>query len=288
MARLISLIRLGFRCALDAAFCGYPLLGALLLTGQAPPVRSITEGAYSVGQAARGQQLYKAQCAACHGNALEGTSGPPLVGDSFLSNWSAQPLANLIGKIEKTMPFNLPGSLSRSQSTDLGAYVLQAGKFPAGPAELSEAALAQIVFPTVRSSAVRSVASAAGASLPPPEGNLAELMRAIAFPNANIIFNVQLKDPGAQTKKQPAAAPFDYVEWGSTVYPGWLAIDQAAVGHRSGRCGSHGNGAAPFDAGTPLSERQARPHGSRRLEAIRCRTRGCWKDRSQGITGEEL
>ena len=54
-------------------------------------------------------------------------------------------------------------------------------------------------------------------------------MRAIAFPNANIIFNVQLKDPGAQAKKQPAAAPFDYVEWGSTVYPGWLAIDQAAV-----------------------------------------------------------
>jgi hypothetical protein len=54
-------------------------------------------------------------------------------------------------------------------------------------------------------------------------------MRAIAFPNSNILFNVQLKDPGAQAKKPPAAAPFDYVEWGSTVYPGWLAIDQAAV-----------------------------------------------------------
>src|SRR5262249_36854983 len=35
--------------------------------------------------------------------------------------------------------------------------------------------------------------------------------------------------PGAQPKKQPAASPFDYVEWGSTVYPGWLAVDQAAV-----------------------------------------------------------
>ena len=165
----------------------------------------------------------------CHGNAMEGTSGPPLVGDSFLSNWSAQPLANLVDKIQKTMPFNLPGSLSRSQSTDLAAYLLQAGRFPAGQAELSEAALTQIVFPTVRSPAAPSGAKVAGTSLPPPEGNLAELMRAIAFPNANIIFNVQLKDPGAQKKKQPAAAPFDYVEWGSTVYPGWLAIDQAAV-----------------------------------------------------------
>jgi cytochrome c553 len=173
---------------------------------------------YSVGQAARGQQLYKVQCAACHGNALEGASGPPLVGDSFLSNWSARSLENLSDKIQKTMPFNLPGSLSRSQSLDLAAYVLQAGKFPAGSAELKEPALAQIVFPMVRT-------SAPGA----PEGNLAELMRAIAFPNSNIIFNVQLKDPGAQTKRPPASAPFDYVEWGSTIYPGWLAIDQAAV-----------------------------------------------------------
>ncbi|HEV2198684.1 MAG TPA: cytochrome c [Bryobacteraceae bacterium] len=217
------------RYAMGAALCGYALLGALSLTGQAPELRSVTEGVYSAGQASRGQQLYKAQCAGCHGNAMEGTAGPPLVGDDFLSNWSAQPLANVVDKIQKTMPFNLPGSLSRSQATDLASYILQAGKFPAGPAELSEAALAKIVFPIVRKAAAPSVANAAGASLPPPEGNLAELMRAIAFPNANIIFNVQLKDPGAQKKKQPAAAPFDYVDWGATVYPGWLSIDQAAV-----------------------------------------------------------
>ena len=229
MALRASLNRSGFRHAQGAAVCGYALFGVLLLTGQAPPARSITEGVYSAGQAARGQQLYKAQCASCHGNTMEGTSGPPLAGDSFLAHWSAQPLANLVGKIQQSMPFNLPGSLSQNQSTDLAAYVLQAGKFPAGQAELSEAALARIVFPTARVSAAPNVASLAGTSLPPPEGNLAELMRAIAFPNANIIFNVQLKDPGAQKKKQPAAAPFDYVEWGFTIYPGWLSIDQAAV-----------------------------------------------------------
>ena len=54
-------------------------------------------------------------------------------------------------------------------------------------------------------------------------------MRAIAFPNANILFNLQLKDPGNQPKKPLASSPFDYVEWGATVYPGWLAVDQAAV-----------------------------------------------------------
>ena len=229
MKRPIPMNRPGLRCALGAAVCGYALLGGLSLTGQAPKLRSVTDGVYSAGQAARGQQLYKAQCASCHGNAMEGTVGSPLVGDSFLSNWSARPLTNLVDKIQKTMPFNLPGSLSREQSTDLAAYILQYGKFPAGQAELSEGMLTQIVFPTVKVSSAPAAASLAGTSLPPPEGNLAELMRAIAFPNANIIFNVQLKDPGNQKKKQPAAAPFDYVEWGSTVYPGWLAIDQAAL-----------------------------------------------------------
>lgn len=204
---------------LNAAICG--LLGALVLAGQAAPRRTLAEGVYSTEQATRGQQLYKARCAACHGNALEGTSGPALTGESFLSNWSAQPLANFVDKIQKTMPFNLPGTLSRSQSTELAAYVLQTDKFPAGRAELSEAALAGTVFPTVRRAAAPNTGG--------PQANLAELMRAIAFPNANIIFNVQLKDPGKQAKKQVAAAPFDYVEWGSTVYPGWLAIDQAAV-----------------------------------------------------------
>src|SRR6478752_289690 len=108
MTRLIALSRPGFRFALCVALGGSAHLQPLLLRGQAPPLRSITQGVYSAGQAARGQQLYKAQCAACHGDAMEGTSGPPLVGDSFLSNWSTKSLENLNDKIQKTMPFNLP------------------------------------------------------------------------------------------------------------------------------------------------------------------------------------
>jgi mono/diheme cytochrome c family protein len=216
------------RNALGVASCVYALAGAFSLTGHAGQLRSVTEGVYSTGQAARGQQIYQAQCAECHGAAMEGTTGPPLVGEDFLSNWSARPLASLVDKIQKTMPFSLPGTLSRQQSTDLAADILRASRFPAGPLELSDAMLTQITFPTARTSAP-AVAIAAGASLPPPEGNLAELMRAIAFPNSNIIFNLQLKDPGAEQKKKPASSPFDYVEWGSTVYPGWLAVDQAGV-----------------------------------------------------------
>jgi mono/diheme cytochrome c family protein len=201
-------------------FSGLILGIALSSAAQGGQVRSITDGVYSTGQAARGEQLYKAQCLSCHGDAMQGTIGPPLTGDVFLGSWSARPLTAFVDKIQKTMPFNTPGSLSRQQSIDLTAYILQNGKFAAGSAELSESALSQITFPTVR---------AAAGSVPAPEGNLAELMRAIAFPNANIIFNTQLKDPGAQPKKALAQSPFDYVEWGATVYPGWLAVDQAAV-----------------------------------------------------------
>lgn len=227
--RLIPLGPAALRYALSLALCTYALAGAFSLTGEAGQSRSITEGVYSAGQAARGQQIYRDQCAECHGNAMEGTAGPPLVGDDFLSNWSARPLADFVDKIQKTMPFNRAPNLTREQSTDLTAYILQAGKFPTGQAELSDTTLAAITFPTARPSSAPAVAAAAGGSLPPPEGNLAELMRAIAFPNANTIFNVQLKDPGAQPKKEPASQPFDYVEWGLTVYPGWLSIDQAAI-----------------------------------------------------------
>jgi len=212
------------------AWCPCALVAALSLTGYAGQMRSVAAGVYSAGQAVRGQQVYKAQCAECHGPAMEGTVGPPLAGDGFLSNWSARPLADFVDKIQKTMPFNLPATLSRQQSTDLAAYILQVGGFPAGQADLNGDMLAQITFPTARTPPAPAAASAsAGAPLSPPEGNLAELMRAVAFPNANIIFNLQLKDPAAQVKKAPASSPFDYVEWGATVYPGWLAVDQAAV-----------------------------------------------------------
>ena len=217
------------RGALGVASCACALAGAFSLTGHAGQVRSVTDSVYSAAQAVRGQQLYQAQCVECHGNAMEGTIGPPLAGEAFLANWSARPLANLVDKTQTTMPFNLPGSLSRQQTTDLVAYILQTGKFPAGQVELGDAMLAQIAFPTVRTPPATAVPTSAGASLSAPEGNLAELMRAIAFPNSNIIFNLQVKDPGAQPKKALGSAPFDYVEWGSTVYPGWLAVDQATV-----------------------------------------------------------
>jgi hypothetical protein len=111
----------------------------------------------------------------------------------------------------------------------VAAYILQSGKFPAGRAELSDDRLAQISFPGTRTASSPSAAViSAGLTLPPPAGNLAELMRAIAFPNSNIIFNVQNVDPGIAMKRE-AGSKFNTVEWGSGIYPGWQAVELAAI-----------------------------------------------------------
>jgi mono/diheme cytochrome c family protein len=198
-------------------------MGMLSLDSHAGQSRSVTQGIYADAQAARGEQIYKAQCVACHGSALEGSVGPPLTGDPFLAAWSERTLAELVDKIEKTMPPTQPGSLTRAQAIDLTAHILRSGKFPAGQADLAAGALTQIAFPAARA-ASPSAASPASFAV---AGNLAQLMRGVTFPNANILFNVQVKDPAKDKPAMPM--PFDYVAWGATVYYGWQSVDQAAL-----------------------------------------------------------
>jgi mono/diheme cytochrome c family protein len=200
------------------------LAGATSPAAQTGQTRSIVDRVYAETQAARGQLLYKTSCVTCHGDALQGIVGPPLTGSAFLSVWSRRSLAELVDKIEKTMPPQQPGSVSRQQAIDVAAYVLSAGKFPAGATELTSAALDQIAFPESRAAA--SSVAAASSSLV-AASNLAQLMRGITFPNANILFNVQVKDPAKEKPAMPM--PFDYVLWGSTVYYGWQVVDQAAL-----------------------------------------------------------
>jgi mono/diheme cytochrome c family protein len=225
--RLVPSGSSAIRYAIGSACCAFVIVAAFSIAGDARQLRPLTAGVYSAEQATRGEELYQAECASCHGMEFEGSIGPPMVGDAFMANYSERPLTTLVDKIQKTMPFQSAGTLSREQSIDLAAYILQGGEFPAGQAELSDAQLAQIAFPLTEA-ATAPATSAAPGSLPPAEGNLAELMRAIAFPNANIIFNLQLANP---TDEPPAnvGRPFDYRQWGSTIYPGWMAVDQAAI-----------------------------------------------------------
>jgi Cytochrome C' len=61
-----------------------------------------------------------------------------------------------------------------------------------------------------------------------PIGSLAQVMRGIYFPNANLIFDVQQNDPGAPKKKsaEPGAIVSDTY---AGTYSGWEAVENAAV-----------------------------------------------------------
>src|SRR4030095_11768338 len=148
------------------------------------------DGVYSDAQAARGEGSYRQQCANCHGNKLEGVQGPPLTGDFFISRWQGQPLSDLVNKIRNTMPADAPGSLTSQQSADVTAHILKLGGFPAGKAELAsdEPTLSGIGW--AQGAGRPAPASTGPGRAYPPLGNMAQLMRGIFFPNANLIFTV--------------------------------------------------------------------------------------------------
>jgi len=104
----------------------------------AQPAASTRDGVYSEAQAGRGQASYKAACASCHGEALEGGGAayPPLAGEDFFNNWAGANLNDLFDRIQTTMPGDRPGKLSRAENADILAYILKVNKMPAGAKDL--------------------------------------------------------------------------------------------------------------------------------------------------------
>jgi S-disulfanyl-L-cysteine oxidoreductase SoxD len=101
--------------------------------------RSVWDGVYTEEQATRGEEVYRKECASCHGNSLVGGGGAaPLTGGTFLSNWNGLTVGDLFERIRKTMPQGALGKLTKQQDADVLAYLLSFNKFPAGKAELQK------------------------------------------------------------------------------------------------------------------------------------------------------
>jgi quinoprotein glucose dehydrogenase len=115
-------------------------LGMVLLAGstQAQAPKSVSGGVYTAEQAKRGEAVYKEQCAACHGDSLEGSGPmPALVGPDFAKAWKGKTVADLFEKTHSSMPATAPGSLTEKQTADVLAYMFSMAKLPAGSAELA-------------------------------------------------------------------------------------------------------------------------------------------------------
>jgi alcohol dehydrogenase (cytochrome c) len=93
------------------------------------PTRSVTEGVFTRGQAARGEQLFKQECASCH--KVEDHSGA-----SFTAKWSTATLGDIFEQMSLTMPPAKPGSLSPDAYADILAHLLERTGYPEGRVEL--------------------------------------------------------------------------------------------------------------------------------------------------------
>jgi quinoprotein glucose dehydrogenase len=96
-------------------------LAAAGLGAQAPA--SVNGGVYTAEQAKRGAMLYAENCAACHGDTLQGNDPiPALSGSDFLGRWKS--VGELFDKTSTSMPAMAPGSLTGAQVADVIAHML--------------------------------------------------------------------------------------------------------------------------------------------------------------------
>jgi len=108
------------------------LFGASALVARAASVPAISTAA----QATAGSAVFSANCAVCHGAALQGEAGPTLIGQSFASASSNYTVGAIFGEIAQQMPAGNPGSLTHDQYAQVMAYILSKNGYPAGATAL--------------------------------------------------------------------------------------------------------------------------------------------------------
>ena len=118
---------------------GIAFIGAAYSSVGAQAPAGVNDGIYTAAQADRGKAVFAANCAACHGDKLEGgTSGPELSGASFTGGYTNGDAMALYSKISQDMPSSAPGTLKPEEYADVMAFVLSVNKYPAGKTEIAK------------------------------------------------------------------------------------------------------------------------------------------------------
>jgi len=98
-------------------------------TTPAPQRSAATHGAYTEGQAAEGEVVYKKVCASCHELSFH-------TGEEFKMNWFPRSVWDLFKILKTTMPEDNIGGLSDDEYTRVIAYVFRLNGFPTSPDSL--------------------------------------------------------------------------------------------------------------------------------------------------------
>lgn len=102
---------------------------------------TVWDSVYTLAQAGRGESTYRATCASCHGDSLQGINdAPPLTGSDFHKDYDGNTLGSLFSKISNDMPSDNPGSLTAPQVASAVAFVLKYNGYPAGATDLPSSA----------------------------------------------------------------------------------------------------------------------------------------------------
>ncbi|EHQ28903.1 c-type cytochrome [Mucilaginibacter paludis] len=110
------------------------------------------------GDAAKGKAIYALKCIACHGATGEEVPGVKLPAPALVSDTSAKSRPKTIGNywpyattlfdyMRRTMPYNLPGSLTDNEVYSLTAYLLSANKIIKPETVMNAQTLPRIVMP---------------------------------------------------------------------------------------------------------------------------------------------
>lgn len=121
-----------------------------------PDGRGYPKGSGTVTQ---GQAVYAEQCAACHGDNMEGVKeaggaaliggrgsiGTPKTKKTVESYW---PYAStLFDYIKRSMPFNAPGTLTDDEVYAVSAYILHKANIVGADAEMNAETMAKVEMP---------------------------------------------------------------------------------------------------------------------------------------------
>jgi mono/diheme cytochrome c family protein len=119
------------------ALLGAGLASPAVRALQAQEPKTQWDGIFTEEQSKRGEPLYAKQCASCHGTTLAGGEmAPTLIGPDFSANWNNLTMAELLKRIQDTMPPENPGGLTRRVVADILAFMLHKDGAPAGSTEL--------------------------------------------------------------------------------------------------------------------------------------------------------
>ena len=123
------------------SFLSLPVLFIMPLSAQAPQKQTIWSGVYTAEQAARGEAVYKANCARCHGEDLSRNPQAVLNGNDFLQRWREDNVESLFTFIRTSMPPTRRGTervpLPDEQYLDVLTYIFKSNNFPASDHELT-------------------------------------------------------------------------------------------------------------------------------------------------------